>query len=153
MIWLAPAARAQEEGVFVDPGSPTGKEYAIPLDSARRQADPSGGGAGAAPPIFGEGIVPSAGGAGGVNAGPPAAGSGEAGAPREESPPEGAGDGGNASAESAASRDGAAAVAAATQNPGAPSGGFGTPLIVALSAAGLLLAGGLAGLVIRRTRG
>src|SRR5215207_7689413 len=64
MIWLAPAARAQEEGVFVDPGSPTGKEYAIPLDSARRQADPSGDGAGGAPesaPLFGSGIVTSPG--------------------------------------------------------------------------------------------
>ena len=31
-------AIAQEDGVFVDPDSPAGKEYALPLDSARRDA-------------------------------------------------------------------------------------------------------------------
>ena len=64
LLWLAPPVAAQEEGVYVDPGSPTGKEYAIPFDSARRQADPSGGGAGVAPgaaPLFGVGIVASSG--------------------------------------------------------------------------------------------
>jgi hypothetical protein len=36
---LAPAgASAQDDGVTVDPGSPTGREYAIPLDQARREA-------------------------------------------------------------------------------------------------------------------
>jgi hypothetical protein len=35
----APAAASAQDGVVVDPGSPTGKEYAIPLESARRQAD------------------------------------------------------------------------------------------------------------------
>jgi hypothetical protein len=34
----APAAAAQDGGIFVDPDSPTGKEYEIPLESARRAA-------------------------------------------------------------------------------------------------------------------
>ena len=36
------AAAKDEPGVHVDPGSPSGKEYAIPLEGARRDA--SGGG-------------------------------------------------------------------------------------------------------------
>jgi hypothetical protein len=52
-----PPAGAQESGVFVDPDSPAGKEYAIPLEEARRQA---AGGSRANPgsgqPLFGEGI-------------------------------------------------------------------------------------------------
>jgi hypothetical protein len=53
----APPAAAQEDGVFVDPDSPAGVEYAIPLQEARRQAaggrraDPGSG-----RPLFGEGI-------------------------------------------------------------------------------------------------
>jgi len=34
------AALAEEPGVNVDPRSPAGKEYAIPLEEARRQAAP-----------------------------------------------------------------------------------------------------------------
>lgn len=56
--FIASAAAAQENGVTVDPGSPSGKEYALPVDRARQQA--------AAPkssrsdsqrtPLFGEGV-------------------------------------------------------------------------------------------------
>lgn len=148
LIWLAPAAVAQEEGVFVDPGSPTGKEYAIPLDSARRQADPSGGSAGAAPgsaPLFGAGIVA----AGGSGAGSETGGSAGEHAPTGRAD----GNGSEKSAGSAASAETAAVLQAATQTPGAPSGGLGTPAIVALLAAGLLVTGGLAGVVVKRTRG
>jgi hypothetical protein len=55
-----PAGAAAEEGVFVDPGSPAGKEYAIPLAQARRDAS---GDQGSAPkasndaPLFGQGIT------------------------------------------------------------------------------------------------
>lgn len=42
LLWLViatvPAARAQEPGVVYEPGSPSGKEYAIPLQEARRDA-------------------------------------------------------------------------------------------------------------------
>ena len=40
---IAAPAGAQEPGVFIDPGSPSAKEYAIPLESERRQADPAQG--------------------------------------------------------------------------------------------------------------
>lgn len=60
----AGGAGAQSDGVHVDPESPAGKEYALPLESARRDAAggaPSSGGAtssgGSDPaPLFGEGI-------------------------------------------------------------------------------------------------
>jgi len=65
LCWApAPASAASDIGVVhVDPGSPSGKQYAIPLTQARRDA----GGQGAAPatagdtsaPAFGAGIKPS----------------------------------------------------------------------------------------------
>lgn len=62
----APTTYAQtEDGVTVDPDSPAGKEYALPIDQARRDAtdgeDARRGGkapAGAPPPAFGEGVRP-----------------------------------------------------------------------------------------------
>jgi hypothetical protein len=44
----APVASAAEPGVTIDPGSPAGKEYALPVDRARHEAGglPSGGGSG-----------------------------------------------------------------------------------------------------------
>jgi hypothetical protein len=60
VVGPVPVAAAQEEGVFFDPDTPAGKEYAIPLDEARRDA---GGGRRAGPaneggdqPLFGVGI-------------------------------------------------------------------------------------------------
>lgn len=56
---LPASALAQEDGVFVDPDSPAGKEYAIPLDEARREATGGEDGTpGSAPPLFGEGVMP-----------------------------------------------------------------------------------------------
>ena len=60
-----PAAYAQtENGVTVDPSSPAGKEYALPIDQARRDAT-DGGNARKAPkggrnptPAFGQGVRP-----------------------------------------------------------------------------------------------
>src|SRR3712207_6668800 len=57
---LAPAgALAQDDGVFIDPDSPSAKEYEIPTESARREASGRKGkvksGARDAP-LFGEGI-------------------------------------------------------------------------------------------------
>jgi hypothetical protein len=58
----ADAAFAQN-GVTVDPGSPTGKEYAIPLEQARRDASAEDGGelneathGERTAPLFGEGV-------------------------------------------------------------------------------------------------
>ena len=56
----APVAAAQEEGVFFDPDTPAGKEYAIPLDQARRDAggaERAGrGNEAGGEPLFGVGI-------------------------------------------------------------------------------------------------
>jgi hypothetical protein len=53
---------AQEDGVFIDPDSPAGTEYAIPLEQARRDAAGGGpttrGRAGDGQPLFGAGIAP-----------------------------------------------------------------------------------------------
>ena len=72
------ASFAQSDGVHIDPESPAGKEYALPLESARENASPNlaGGGssnpngdsrgAGANPaPLFGAGISPRKAAAGG----------------------------------------------------------------------------------------
>jgi hypothetical protein len=66
----APPAAAQEGGVFVDPDSPAGKEYAIPLEEARRQAAGGGGdGPSSGQPLFGEGIERAEGSASGSDGG------------------------------------------------------------------------------------
>ncbi len=58
----APATARSGDGVTVDPNSPTGKEYAIPLQSARRDATQGTDTPGRAPqgersvPLFGEGV-------------------------------------------------------------------------------------------------
>ena len=86
---LPPTAQAQGPGVFVDPESPAGTEYAIPLEEARRHgapdAEPRPRGGDAAPPLFGEGITPAPGGpaagAGSGDGGEPGAGGGRGGDP------------------------------------------------------------------------
>jgi len=61
LVLVAPASAATD-GVFIDPSSPSGKEYAIPLEQARRDAA-TGGGSGAVQPgertapLFGVGIT------------------------------------------------------------------------------------------------
>lgn len=57
-----PAAWAQEEGVTIDPGAPSSKEYALPLDTAREAASGSEGGPSKrSARRFGEGITPDEG--------------------------------------------------------------------------------------------
>ena len=145
LILAAPAV-AQEDGVFVDPDSPAGKEYAIPLEEARRHG--AGGGApGAGQPLFGAGIerAPSAtesgearGGAGGSASG---GGGGKA---------RGNGEGADNRSSSANDSDQdfrrSAAVKAAA---GGSSDGLLTAAIVAL----VLAAGLLAGVALRRALG
>ncbi len=74
-VLLTPAAAsAAEPGVHADPGSPSGKEYALPFDQARHgggggssSTNHLGGGGGANPgsapsdPRFGQGITPARG--------------------------------------------------------------------------------------------
>ena len=71
--WV-PAAAAAEPGVHIDPSSPAGKEYALPVDQARRDAGGSAtqggsGSHGGQGDLFGAGIGPSGGGGGGTGAG------------------------------------------------------------------------------------
>ncbi len=86
----ASTAAAQEDGVTVDPRSPAGKQYALPIDQARRDATGGGPGDrradGARPtPAFGQGVRPeTAAGGSGSPAGDGAPGA----APRSGSPAE-----------------------------------------------------------------
>jgi hypothetical protein len=63
VLWAPQGALAAggSNGVHVDPGSPAGKQYAIPISSARGETSPPGpGSSGSAnPPLFGAGITPS----------------------------------------------------------------------------------------------
>jgi len=56
---LAPSAASAQEPVRVDPDSPAGVEYKLPLDQARRDGDgaQSGGGSRDPAPLFGAGIT------------------------------------------------------------------------------------------------
>jgi hypothetical protein len=54
-----PAMAGSGNGVHVDPGSPAGKQYAIPIPSARSETSGPNGAAGSAnPPLFGVGVTP-----------------------------------------------------------------------------------------------
>jgi hypothetical protein len=55
VLVLAPEALAIDPGVVYEPGSPAGKEYALPLEEARREAG-SPGSEGAAPSYEGFGV-------------------------------------------------------------------------------------------------
>ena len=57
---VAPSTAVAQEEVQVDPDSPAGVEYKLPLEEARRDAGPdaSGGGGGGPTPLFGAGIRP-----------------------------------------------------------------------------------------------
>jgi hypothetical protein len=137
----APAASAQEGRVFIDPDSPAGTEYAIPLDEARREA--AGGSAttrSAAPheqPLFGTGIAPRG---EGRPAGPEVSGSG--------SRRDGAKRGDEASSSGARTSSGSAAAVAASAGDGS------SDTLLTLGLAGAVLAVGLvAGVAFRRTLG
>jgi hypothetical protein len=157
-----PSTAAAQDGVFVDPNSPSGKEYQIPLESARRQADPkrkSGkvvpgerGGA----PLFGEGIqsddatpAAAAGGSGG-GSGSGGGGSGGSGGGGTGS----GGSGGSAGDPAPAAKAPPAvqeAVEAARSRPAPSGGGLGTAIVIGGGVAVLLLAGAGAGLAARRS--
>jgi cobalamin biosynthesis Mg chelatase CobN len=155
----APVAVAQEPGVTIDPGSPTGKEYAIPVQSARQQAAKSKKKkkANAPTPLFGEGVDDNRTGA----ATPPAT------TPKKATTSNGSSRTKRADRKAAerAAAD-ARARAAATQAAAAhqlrlerarelraqastPDGGIGVGGIVGLGVA-VLLVGGLIGLWLRR---
>jgi hypothetical protein len=149
----APARAQEEEGVFIDPDSPSGKEYQLPLESERRQADPSRKPSDAIvqgarnSPIFGAGIVTGDDGEAATNG----AGQRPARPAERDEPAKGGSDAGREAQPRDAERDGDAEVLqAATSNPGPPDGGIGVPLTIGGVAVGVLLLGGLAGLLLRR---
>ncbi len=64
LITAGPALAAPGNGVHVDPGSPAGKQYAIPIPSARSETSGRAGSSGSGssnPPLFGVGVTPSTG--------------------------------------------------------------------------------------------
>jgi hypothetical protein len=128
----ATPALAQTDEVFVDPDSPTGREYDIPFERARRDAaatPPSGPQSyrSRSAPLFGEGIEP------------PAAVAARRGADRKR--------------RGARRAEVPESVQAAVLRPGAPAGGAGSSLV--MTGAGLLVLalGAGAGLLVRRARG
>ena len=135
-------AYAQEDGVFVDPDSPSGQEYRIPFESARRQADPRpvspGSVASGAEPatLFGEGVIsPSAArkGRGSTTSGAGGSSAGERTRPGADRRPN--------------------VVKIAASRPGAPDSGLGTPALFVGIALVVLLVGAGAGFVVRRRAG
>ena len=144
---LATPASAQDPRVIVDPDSPTAHEYSIPLERVRRQADPSGESRAQPPsarvaPLFGEGIVAQASGAGSGS---------DSGSGRREGRERSDADRRRSTGDQQNdSTDVPEAVIAAAQQPGPPAGGVGSTLLVAGVAAFVLVAGGLGGLLLRR---
>lgn len=139
LLLLASPVAAQEPGVHVDPNSPAGKEYAIPIDQARRQAEGASGangghGSSGSAGLFGAGISARGGrgGSGGGHSGGSAKGSG------------GSGTSGGAASQGAKRASARPAIAASTG-----AGGNATLLTGGLVAA-VLLAGALLGLFFHR---
>lgn len=142
LLSAAAPARAQD-GVNVDPDSPAGKEYAIPLESVRRGTSADGDVAGArvrpgerTAPLFGAGVGET----GGDGSNRPGEASGGR-TPRKPSAPE------------ASAGAGAARRAAARAIRGEADGG-GIGLVTGLlgGAAALVGLGTAAGLLLRRRR-
>jgi hypothetical protein len=142
LLFSGPAF-AQEDGVFIDPDSPSAKEYSLPLESERRQADPSQE-PGASivqgareSPIFGAGIVRAGKGEGSSRSGTRRSAADKAAERR-------------AGAAASPQESDAKVLEAAMSNPGPPAGGIGVALIIGGVAIGVLLLGGVAGMLLRR---
>ncbi len=151
----SPASAQQNDEVFVDPDSPAKKEYALPIDQARRNADPNRRpgapirkGAPAAP-LFGAGIGSRSGGddpADGANAAGDGRGSGSRGAGRSRGAPRG----GDVRAAGGSGLPRGEEVARLARM-GPPDAG-GTMLLVGGAGGAILLTGIAAGLLLRRRR-
>lgn len=164
---LSPSpALAQEDGVTVDPG-PADKEYAIPLDDARKRVAPSGrsGSAPASareqesvePPVFGAGVgddasLPDEAGGEGTSASTAdtaRAGSGRKGeadrADRSSDPSPGR----LPATDRSTARD-RETVARLATNTGDTGSSLPTSMTIGAIAAGLLILGAAAGLALRR---
>ena len=132
-------AAAQSDGVHVDPDTPAGKEYALPLDKARQDVAPNSGAQGSDgggdTELFGAGITKQdGGGKGGGGDGAAAGGSN--------------GEGERGSSQSPALTDTASVAKAGASTDSGISAG----LLTALIALGVLVVGGAAGLSLRALR-
>jgi hypothetical protein len=140
-------ASAQDKGVHVDPNSPAGKEYALPLDSARREASggaSSGSSSGDSAPLFGAGISRGGGSSGGGASSPGSGpGDGKANGTRDGGS---GGSGGNGSSLGGVDATQAARAVADT------GGGLSAGALTLLIALGVLAVGGLIGLSVRALR-
>lgn len=152
---VAPVALAQEDEVFVDPGSPSGKEYELPIDRARQQAGTStkkGSGSRRAP-LFGEGVERNAtGGTGGTRSAKGADDRRTKDSKRDSERRKTRGEADDAQSEegSQEARDTEFDTRALrAQAAAAPDGGIGIGGIAGVGIA-VLLVGGLAGLWLRR---
>lgn len=137
---MAPVAAAQDDEIFVDPGSPSGKEYALPVESARQQAakgaqDRSSSAQPA--PLFGEGVDEASAGEQGGGAASGGGGTGRGGGATDDA------DGGAPSAQ------GAARTATLQAQAAAPDGGIGLAAVIGVGA-GVLALGGAIGVLLRR---
>jgi hypothetical protein len=143
---IMPAAAAAKDEIFVDPGSPSAKEYALPVDSARRQAAGTAGkgtASGQPAPLFGEGVAAES---------PRRSGAGSGASNRSGS---GSGHGAADAAPARGARSPGAASAGPDAGPlrataAAPDGGLGALAIVGGVGVAVLLAGAGIGLLLRR---
>ena len=135
----------QGAGVFVDPDTPAGTEYALPLEKARRDAAPDRGARGAErddAELFGAGISKRDDGDGGASGQSGGARRGAAGGERADR-----GKAGDRSQRTAAIEPRSVSKAA-----GSTSSGISPGWLTALIALGVLLVGGVAGLSLRALR-
>ena len=131
-LWL-PAVAAGQESPRLDPDSPAGVEYQLPLDRAREDAAGEGkgkSGEGKSPPLFGSGVTEP-----------------------EAKPPTASGASSDGSGSAAGERSPGEAPARKTAKtvPATSEGGAGAS--VSLIAAAVLIVGGALGLGMRRVMG
>lgn len=149
---LPAASASAQNGVTFDSDSPTGKEYAVPLTSAREEASsgrddapaPSSSGTGttSSAPLFGEGIGDDA--SGRSSDSPKSSGGGKSQASTRRSDDELAARG-KGSSQVDRALDSTRPVAATV-----PQGGVGSTLTILAVAVSVLLLGGVIGSVARR---
>lgn len=150
MLLLAlPAVAAAQDGVVIDDDSPTGKEYAIPVERAREEASgrkgsPSPPAPGEAAPLFGVGVgeEPDSGG-----------GRAEPGGTRPDRQAAGSGSGGGDARGNGSSGDATRTRTAPTPvraQVATPAGGTREALLVAGSAGLVITLGAVAGTSLRR---
>lgn len=141
----APLAAAQDDDVIVDPGSPSGKEYALPVDSARQQAagkKRTKGSAAQPAPLFGEGVEDESAAAAAPGAGGPASGASSAGGSER-------GGSGGAKQEERARPQRERAGETLRAQAATPAGGIGIAAIAG-TGLGVVLVGAAIGLLLRR---